>query len=450
MNADNRFPLLTDTGAARLRWLEEHPHGPRYNHRGVDRLSAAGRARIQAFEDALNTARLGWAWGEAPAWLMPFAREAWRTVPFYRAYGPPPQDFWDIPTASRADLSRAPWSFVPDTASLDGLIVFQTSGTTGHPLNILSQPETAAHYWPLLRRALALHGVPLEEAAEGDERDVASALIGFQASTYTYAAVSAYLNGAGCLKLNLNPADWRDPDDRTRFLDDCRPRVFTGDPVSLAALAGLRLRHRPLALVSTAMALLPGLRDQLRAQFGCPVIDVYSLNEAGPVAAAGPDGSGHRLLSHRLYVEVLDAEGAPCPPGTRGEIALSGGFNPLLPLLRYRTGDWASLDLSDPRQARLLDLEGRPPVVFRTRTGQPLNNIDVTQALKPLALAQFTLHQAGDGGLTLCLPPDRVEDETPRAALRGLFGPDQAVTVLPLPESDGGKVIQYTSEVSFT
>ena len=34
-----------------------------------------------------------------------------------------------------------------------------------------------------------------------------------------------------------------------------------GDPVSLAELATLGLRQRPRALVSTAMALLPGLRD---------------------------------------------------------------------------------------------------------------------------------------------------------------------------------------------
>jgi phenylacetate-CoA ligase len=443
-----RFPLLTLAGAARLRWLEEHPHAPRYNHRGVDRLTAAGLARLRAFEEALNTARRGWAPATTPPWLTAFVGRVWRSVPFYRAYGPPPDDFFDIPTTGRAELSREPWSFVPDTAPLDGLIVFQTSGTTGHPLNILSHPETAAHYLPLLRRALAVYNVPLDDAPPDGSPDVAIALIGDQGSTYTYAAVSAYLNHAGFLKLNLNTLDWRDPVDRARFLDDCRPRIFTGDPVSLAALAALDLHHRPLSLVSTAMTLLPGLRDRLSQRFACPVVDVYSLNEAGPVAVADPHGPGHLLLSHRLYVEVLDADGAPCPPGTRGEIVLSGGFNPLLPLLRYRTGDWARLDLSDPRQPRLLDLEGRPPVMFRTRTGQPLNNIDVTAALKPLALPQFSLHQAADGGLTLRLPPGRTDDDLPRAALLRLFGPDQALAVLPLEPTAGGKVVQYTSEIA--
>lgn len=448
MNARARFPLIREAGTSRLRWLEEHPYAPRYNHRGVDRLTAEGRARVRAFEGALPADLSGWAAGKPPAWLRDFSEAAWRTVPHYRAYGPPPQDFFDIPTTSRADLSAAPWRFVPDTAPLDGLIVYQTSGTTGHPLDILSHPETAAYYLPLLRRALAVHGVALADADDANEREVAIALVCDQASTYTYAAVCTYLNGAGFLKLNLRAGDWRDPADRARFLDEAAPRVITGDPLSLTSLAGLGLRHRPLALVSTAMTLLPGLRDRLAAQFGCPVIDVYSLNEAGPVAVADPDGRGHRLLSHRLYVEVLDPEGAPCPAGTRGEITLSGGHNRFLPLLRYRTGDWASLDLSDPRQPRLRALEGRPPVIFRTHNGQALNNIDVTAALKPLALPQLALHQAADGALTLRLPPDRMDDGAARAALLTLFGAGQPLSVVPL-SSEGGKVIQYTSEVAW-
>jgi phenylacetate-CoA ligase len=447
MTTPPRFPLQTPEGQARLRWLEEHPHAPRFNHLGVDRLTEAGLLRVQAFEDELNTAARGWAPGQAPAWLDTFARRAWHSVPHYRAYGPPPGDFFDIPTTSRADLSRAPWSFVPDDAPLAGLIVYQTSGTTGHPLDILSDPATAAHYLPLLRRALAIHGVALEPAAAGAP-PVTIALICAQASTYTYAAVSSYLNHAGFVKLNLHPADWRDPADPARFLDDCRPLVFSGDPVSLAALAALDLHHRPQAVVSTAMALLPGLRHELAQAFGCPVIDVYSMNEAGPIAVADPRGEGHLLLSHRLYVEVLDPEGAPCPAGERGEITLSGGFNPYLPLLRYRTGDYASLDLSDRRQPRLLGLEGRAPVMFRDRAGRPLNNIDVTAALKPLALPQFTLHQAADGALTLRLPPDRLQDDLPRAALLSVFGAGQAISVLPLEAHAGGKVVQYSSEAA--
>ena len=438
-----RFPLLTAAGQARLRRLQEHPHAPRYNHLGVDRLSAAGLARVRAFEAALNRAPRGWRPGETPGWLADLVDFCFREVPAYRAYGPRPPRLEDIPISEREELSRAPWTFVPDSAPLEGLTVFQTSGVTGHPLNILTHPETLAHYLPLLRAALARHGVTLDDAREQDPDYTALAVVSDQATTYTYAATSSYLNGAGLVKLNLRAADWRDPDDRARFLDDCRPAVISGDPVALATLADLPLAHRPRALVSTSMALLPGLAARLRARFGCPVVDIYSMNETGPIAARGRDADGWELLSHRLYVEILDDEGAPCPPGTRGEVVVSGGFNPYLPLLRYRTGDHAALDLSRAGQAVLRDLEGRSPVVFRATDGRRVNNIDVTAALKPLALPQFALHQAADGALRLRVrgPAD---EAALRAALAGVFGAEAALTIEPLAADD--KVRQYSAE----
>ncbi|MCC7358313.1 MAG: AMP-binding protein [Anaerolineales bacterium] len=440
-----RFPLLTAAGLARLRRLQEHPHAPRYNHQGVDRLSAAGLARVRAFEAALGSAVRGWRPGEPPAWLDDFVDFCFREVPAYRAYGPRPPRLEDIPTSEREELSRAPWEFVPDSAPLAGLTVFQTSGVTGHPLNILTHPETLAHYLPLLRAALARHGVALEDA--GDEADdyTALAVVSDQATTYTYAATSSYLHGAGLIKLNLRATDWRDPDDRARFLDDCRPAVISGDPVALATLADLPLAWRPRALVSTSMALLPGLAARLRERFGCPVIDIYSMNETGPIAARGPVGDGWEVLSHRLYVEILDDDGAPCPPGTRGEVVVSGGFNPYLPLLRYRTGDQAVLDLSRPGQAVLRDLEGRSPVVFHAADGRRVNNIDVTAALKPLALAQFALHQAADGGLRLRVR-GAVDEAALRTALAGVFGTDVTLITEPLDADD--KVRQYSVEAA--
>ncbi len=439
-----RFPLLSAAGQARLRWLEEHAQAPRFNHLGVDRLNAAGVARVAAFERDLLAGPRGWAAGGLPPWVAAFAALCCREVPAYRDPNPP-ERFSDLPTSDRADLSRAPWAFVPDAQPLDGLIVFQTSGTTGHPLNILTHPEALSHYWPLLRAALAAYGVPLN-AAGAASPPASVVVVCFQATTYTYAALAAYLNQAGLAKVNLHPNDWRDPADRSAFLEACRPEIITGDPVSLAELARLPVSLRPLALVSTSMALLPGLRQELEARFGCPVVDVYSLNEAGPVAVTAPGGGGHWLLQSRLYVEVLDEDGAPCPPGARGEVTLTGGFNPFLPLLRYRTGDWASLDASDPRQLRLVGLEGRAPVIFLAADGRPVNNIDVTAALKPLALAQYRLHQSRNGQLQFGVAAPDYDEAAIRAALLGVFGPHAALVIEPFDPATSGKLTQYSRD----
>jgi phenylacetate-CoA ligase len=435
-----RHPLLTPAGQQLLDRLREHPHAPRYNHRCGDRLTRDGLRRVRAYERRLGAPRPAAPAGGVPAWVRAFARRCLGAVPFYRGRGGDHRRFAELPTCGRADLGRAPWSFVPDDRPLDGLIVYNTSGTTGHPLDVLSHPEVSSLYLPLLRAALGLHGVRLE----GGAGRVAIALVCAQASTYTYASVSAFLGGAGFVKLNLNPADWRVPEDRGRFLDDCRPEIFTGDPVSLAELGGLGFSWRPKALVSTSMTLTDGLRRELAARFGCPVVDLYSLNECRLVGV-GVAG-GHAVIAPDCHVEVLDGDGAPCATGERGEITITCDRNPFLPLLRYRTGDRAALG-SAGALPLLVGLEGRPAALFVDTAGRRVNTVDISLALRPFPLRQFTLHQAADGGLRLGVGGGAGEPAGVGDALRALFGAEARLSIEPLAGPQGGKVVQYTSDL---
>jgi phenylacetate-CoA ligase len=175
------------------------------------------------------------------------------------------------------------------------------------------------------------------------------------------------------------------------------------------------------------------------------VLDTYSLNEAGLVGVAEASGR-FALLQPRLYVEILNEDDVPCPPGVRGEITLTGGYNPFLPLLRYRTGDFARLVYAGD-QPFLADLEGRPPTTFRTSGGATLNNVDVSVALRDYALPSYSLHQAADGALRLRLPRDLSSRDQVRAALLRLFGADQVLTIEDLPPGPAsGKVVQYTRD----
>lgn len=440
---DQRFPLLTEEGRRLLKWMREHPHGPRYTAACGNRLTADYLRRVREYEAELDASLKGWPLGGLPPWLGGFVEMCFRDVPFYRRYGDPAERFADIPTLDRSLLSREIWSFVPDSLPLDDLILYATSGTTGHPLTILSHPIVGASYTPLLRSALRPNGIELK-AGRGQ---VCCVLVGYQRQAYTYPSVTPHQDNAGHIKLNLHPDDWRSPDDPARFLDDCNPEIYTGDPIAFAELMRLPLKTRPRALISTAMMLLPALRRQLESRFGCPVLDLYSMNEAGPIAVrspSSPDVGIYHLLQHRLYIEILDNDGEPCPPGVRGEITLTGGLNFFLPLLRYRTNDYAALDFRGAQPA-LTGLEGRPPVVFRGANGQWINNLDVTHALKPFALPQFTLHQSADGSVHLKLRRMAVDLDQLRAALLNLFGADQALTI-EVVDSLGDKVIQYTSE----
>lgn len=119
--------------------------------------------------------------------------------------------------------------------------------------------------------------------------------------------------------------------------------------------------------------------------------------------------------------------------------------NPFLPLLRYRTGDFAALDAAGSRPM-LVGLEGRPPVRFVAADGRRVNSIDVTQALQRFALPQFTLHQHADGSLLLRVRARDPEVEQLRAALAPLLGERRELTVAPL-AGDGSKLVQYTSDL---
>jgi phenylacetate-CoA ligase len=425
-----------------LHWLREHPHAPRWNFATGDRLNADDLAAVQEYERELNSSHTGCEAGEFPKWLSPFVGRCLVDVPFYRRRGGIPEDYSRIPTCLRKDLAREPWSFVPDSAPLDDLIVYATSGATGSPLHVLSHPTAMAKYLPLLKKVLARFGVNVEAVRDG----VALVNVCAQKETAVIPAVSSYLGQAGVAKINLSDQDWNDPEDAARFLDACDSPIYLGDPISFEKLSTLSLATRPKALLSTGMSLLPGLREKLRERFRCPVINYYSMTESGPIAVETEEG--WEILPHDLYVEVVDKEGNPSPPGVRGEITLTGGRNPFLPLLRYRTGDWGALERRDGRPM-LVALEGREPVVFRTSDGREVNNIDVSHALAPFALPQFHLHQPAAGPLRLEICGEGHPLREIDSALRNLFGDGMALETRELsgPDVWEDKVVPFTSDL---
>jgi phenylacetate-CoA ligase len=437
---DDRYPTLTAAGASMLEFLREHPAAPIYRNQSGNRLSAADVEALRQFDREMSAASVGWPRGAKPPWLDGFVARAFEDVPFYRALGSPPARLEDLPTVSRADLASDIARFVPDSADIDRLIKFTTTGTSGHRLFVASHPVVAGRYLAFHRRALRRFGIELTHG----RGQVGAVLVGFQRECFTYVSVTPLMDESGFAKINLHPDDWRDPDDRARYLDALKPEVYAGDPISFAELAKLPLTTRPRALISVAMLLLPGLRQRLEERFGCPVLDIYSLNEAGPVAVLDAAAGGHVLLQPMLYLEILDPQGRPVDTGVKGEIALTGGFNFCLPLLRYRTGDHAALSLSSGVPV-LMGLSGRPPVRFRTRDGAWINNIDVTHAFDQLALSQFSLHQRADGSVILRLAPAALPlADAARAALAPIFGAHNiALEVIPAPD----KIIQYTSDL---
>lgn len=432
-----RYPTLTEHGRRMLQFLAEHACAPIYHNQSGNRLRPEDVARVRTFEKEVLSADVE----SHPAWLSDFVSRCLSDVPFYRRYGSAPSRFEDIATINRADLSRDIAQFVPDSVDIDRLINFRTSGTTGHPLLLASHSVVAASYLAFHKKALRRFGIELRHG----RGQVGVVLVGFQRNCFTYVSVTPTMDESGLAKINLHPDDWKHPEDRAKYLDALATEIYTGDPISLAQLAKLPLQTRPRAILSTSMMLSKGLRQRLQDVFGCPVLDLYSLNEAGPVAVADDRCGGHVLLQHCMHVEILDSDGRSLPDGERGEVTLTGGFNFCLPLLRYRTGDYASLETRG-RELVLIGLQGRPPVRFRTVAGEWINNIEVTHALRRFPIPQFTLHQQNDGALRMRgVRIARLETEI-RETLLELFGSAQPL-LLEEVQTIEGKVIQYTSDI---
>ena len=418
-------PAITDAAAATLRALFRHDSAPRWYQGAGDRLTAADRERVCRFAAELASRR-GPRSERPDAAVLAWARERVAATPLLRRLVGE-RDLagrWqELPTTSREDLARSAERLVPDDADLDRMIVYRTAGSTGHALRVPSDPVAVNCYLPLIACALERWGVGLDLVPQR----VSHFLVGHQCRTVSYPASFSYWNGAGFAKLNLHPDSWREAGDPQAYFDALAPQFLAGDPLSFAAMASRGLEARPHALLTTAVAMSPALKDLLQARYGCPVIDWYSLTETGPLAYACPAGHGYHWLPHDVHLETLDQRGRPT--GGIGEITVSGGRNPFLPLFRYRTGDWGRLDFSscpcgDP-MPRLFDLEGREPVHLEDVRGEPVNPVDVARVLREFPVLQHQLEQRGDRSVSLVLRPvpERILD---RAALRDrlaqLFG----------------------------
>lgn len=446
LTSPSRLPGLSAHGEAMLRRLREHPAAPVFRDMSGHRLGTWQRWQARSRQPWLLHGPV--STGAPPAWVWPWLLSHRHDV----ADWPDARALWrgwaHIRTTSRADLSahlirHVSQRHVAQPSTSRPLLCFSTSGTTGHPLRVPSSPLAAAAYQALHERALRLHGVRTR-AGRGE---VGIVLAGFQQRCFTYVSVNPLRGECGLAKINLQPSEWRSPRDRATYLDAMAPELISGDPVSLSELATLGMAHRPRALLSTSMAMSEGLRARLTRQFGCPVVDLYSMNEAGPIAVYVGEVDAFVLLQPGLHVEVLDEAGRVLPPGEHGEVTLTGGINPCLPLLRYRTGDHARLVMT-PLGPALRDLQGRPPVRFRHAEGHWVNNVELSQRLRRLDLQRFALHQHADHSLTLRLQSGAPDTQAVHAAvcrdLHDLLGA-LPLRIEPLHADD--KLRQYTSEL---
>ncbi|QFZ16931.1 phenylacetate--CoA ligase family protein [Saccharothrix syringae] len=153
---------------------------------------------------------------------------------------------------------------------------------------------------------------------------------------------------------------------QVRLVADLRPDVLCCTP-SYAIHLGEALRdagveHGFRVGLFGAEPWTGGMRRQIEELLGIRALDVYGLSEViGPGVACESLDSGGMLnvAEDHFYVEAVDERGRPVADGTPGELVFTTLTKTGMPLLRYRTGDVASLAPPLPGSPRTLRRMGK-------------------------------------------------------------------------------------------
>lgn len=277
--------------------------------------------------------------------------------------------FRDLPFVTKADLRARHDSFIARPQSAERW-VRMTTGTTGPPIPIV---HSAEFYFDLL-----LLSLPKIAARAGLmdclSRDVFCLAVNDKKRPHPDLVIVDPSGRAG-LSLQLH-VDERDPTSFWKvidLLDELRPAGMASKPpvleqlCSSIAAGGVRADRAPAFIVSSGSMLLPAVREALQQCFSSRIIDAYAVTECGLVASECSCGQMH--VDHTsVYVETLNESGERPQQGEVGELVVTNFSNLAMPLLRYRTGDFAAM--IDDRCAcgvagpRIMHLSGKKVTCF--------------------------------------------------------------------------------------
>lgn len=225
-----------------------------------------------------------------------------------------------------------------------------------------------------------------------------------------------------------------------------------------SAEKGLRIAGlRQVAAISEVLD--DDLRALVQKQWGVPVVDAYSAQEVSFIALQCPDHGGYHVQAESLFVEILDAGGAPCDAGQVGRVVVTDLKNFASPLIRYEIGDYAEVGGACacgrglPVLTRIL---GRSRNMLRLANGDSLwPRIGSGRFAKHKGLRQVQLIQTSltDITVNLCvaMPFGRQQEDAVRALIGGSLGDGFTLHfryVDEIPRAANGKFEDFKCEIA--
>ena len=251
------------------------------------------------------------------------------------------EDLAKLPLVTKQDLwEHYPWGLIA-VPQEQVVCLHGSSGTSGRPTLVPYTAVDVAIWAEVMARALG--------GAGANRSSVIQVAYGYGLFT----GGQGMHHGGMRLGATVLPLSAGMTDRQLRLLADLRPDVLCCTP-SYAIYLGEALRASGVEPGTGSLKVgifgaepwTEGMRTQIESLLGLRALDIYGLSEIiGPGVACESLDSGGLLnvAEDHFYVEAIDPEGNPVPDGTPGELVFSTLTKTGMPLLRYRSGDIATL-----------------------------------------------------------------------------------------------------------
>lgn len=273
-------------------------------------------------------------------------------VPFYQQKleetGLPPEDFqsWNdfqkLPFTNKHHLRKNyPFGMLA-TPQEDVVRIHASSGTSGKPTVVAYTEKDIKSWGEIVARAIYMAG--------GRKGDILH-------NAYGYGLFTGGLGlhyGAERLGCATVPISGGNTSKQITLIQDFKPRVICSTPSYLLNI-GETMKNMGLDPASTSLdyAVLGAepwseeMRNSIEDMFDMKASDIYGLSEVmGPgIAMECADcQDGLHIAEDHFLVEVIDPETLePVPEGENGELVFTSLSKEAFPVIRYRTGDIASV-----------------------------------------------------------------------------------------------------------
>ena len=382
------YPAKVLAASARGRRLERWRYGPD-TERLVDEVLARDDW-TPAQWDAWREERLAFVLHRA-ATRVPYYRDQWARR---RAAGDraAPDVLANWPSLSKDALRAQPHAFLADDCDPATMYYEHTSGTTGKPLHLWHSRETLNAWYALTEARM--------HRWYGLSREDRWAILGGQLVAPVERDRPPFWVWNFALRQLYLSAYHLTPDNIAAYLEAIRRHevvYLLGYPSGLYTLARVALERGLAAphlrvVIGNAEPLLAHQREAIAAAFGCPARETYGMAEYAAAASDCEHGRLH-LWPEAGHVELLADEGdAAVPAGMPGRLVATALLNADMPLIRYETGDRATLATEPCACGRglpvLAAIEGRVDDMIVTPDGRHIGRLD------PVFKADLPIHEA--------------------------------------------------------